>query len=67
MMVDQFERLLGASAAASLWPGWPRRQMAGLAVQDMTNVGIPHPATRMSLHSMLTDAELPGVLQVLVV
>jgi hypothetical protein len=41
--------------------------MAGLAVQDMTNVGIPHPATRMSLHSMLTDAELPGVLQVLVV
>jgi len=67
MMVDQFERLLGASADASLWPGCPRRQMAGLAVQDMTNVGIPHPAARMSLHSMLTDAELPGVLQVLAV
>ena len=60
--LDQFERLLDASAAASLWPGWPRRQMAGPAVQDITDLGIPDAAARINLHSTLADAELLGVL-----
>ncbi len=62
IMVDQFERLLDASAAASLWPGWPRRQIAGPAVQDITDLGIPDAAARINLHSTLADAELLGVL-----
>jgi hypothetical protein len=36
--------------------------MAGPAVQDITDLGIPDAAARINLHSTLADAELLGVL-----
>jgi len=64
-MRDHFERLLDINGAADLWPDWPGRRIAGLAAQDMLDLGVAARPPQINRPSRLTAAELLGVIYVL--
>lgn len=65
VMRDKFERLLDMNGAVRVWPAWPGRRVAGIAAQDMQDLGLPPPPVDKIPPSRLTDGELLGVLYVL--
>jgi heme oxygenase len=60
----RFEGLLDMNGASAVWPLWPSRRIAGLAAQDMADLGVPARAEEF-VPSALTAGELLGVLYVL--
>lgn len=64
-MRDRCERLLDLNGAADLWPDWPGRRIAGLAAQDMADIGMAPDPAEENLHLRLTRPEQLGLLYVL--
>lgn len=64
-MRDRFERLLDVNGVTQIWPEWQNRRIAGLAADDMSDLGLTPRIVDKNNRSGLTQGELLGVLYVL--